>query len=98
MILAILNPNKKFTLIDRKTTFIDFLGIVKSELKLKNVVIEKQDFFNNKHTYIKHVKESLLDIKKYNIVLPNESLDPENYTIKDIRLNIKNSIQKIAHD
>ena len=50
MILAILNPNKKFTLIDRKTTFIDFLGIVKSELKLKNVVIEKQDFLNNKHT------------------------------------------------
>ena len=35
MILAILNPNKKVTLIDRKTTFIDFLEIVKSELKLK---------------------------------------------------------------
>ncbi len=48
MILAILNPNKKVTLIDRKTTFIDFLEIVKSELKLKNVVVEKQDFFDNK--------------------------------------------------
>ena len=35
IILAILNPNKKITLIDRKTTFIDFLEIVKSELKLK---------------------------------------------------------------
>ena len=35
IILAILNPNKKVTLIDRKTTFIDFLEIVKSELKLK---------------------------------------------------------------
>ena len=48
IILAILNPNKKITLIDRKTTFIDFLEIVKSELKLKNVVVKKQDFFDNK--------------------------------------------------
>ena len=50
MILAILNPNKKVTLIDRKATFIDFLKIVKSELKLKNVVVEKQDFFDNKYS------------------------------------------------
>ena len=50
MILAILNPNKKVTLIDRKTTFIDFLEIVKSELKLKNVVVEKQDFFDKKYS------------------------------------------------
>ena len=49
MILAILNPNKKVTLIDRKSTFIDFLEIVKSELKLENVVVEKQDFFDNKY-------------------------------------------------
>ena len=50
MILAILNPNKKVTLIDRKTTFIDFLDIVKSELKLKNVAVERQDFFDNKYS------------------------------------------------
>ena len=50
MILAILNPNKKVTLMDRKTTFIDFLEIAKSELKLKNVIVEKQDFFDNKHS------------------------------------------------
>ena len=50
MILAILNPNKKVTLIDRKSTFIDFLEIVKSELKLENVVVEKQDFFDNKYS------------------------------------------------
>ena len=50
IILAILNPNKKITLIDRKTTFIDFLEIVKSELKLKNVVVKKQDFFDNKYS------------------------------------------------
>ena len=50
IIVAILNPNKKITLIDRKTTFIDFLEIVKSELKLKNVVVKKQDFFDNKYS------------------------------------------------
>ena len=50
MILAILNPNKKVTLIDRKSTFIDFLEIVKSELKLENVVVKKQDFFDNKYS------------------------------------------------
>ena len=50
IIVAILNPNKKVTLIDRKTTFIDFLEIVKSELKLKNVVVKKQDFFDDKYS------------------------------------------------
>ena len=49
MIIAILNPNKKVTLIDRKSTFIDFLEIVKSELNLENVVVEKQDFFDNEY-------------------------------------------------
>lgn len=49
MIIAILNPDKKVTLIDRKSTFIDFLEIVKSELNLENVVVEKQDFFDNEY-------------------------------------------------
>ena len=52
IIVAILNPNKKVTLIDRKTTFIDFLKIVKSELKLKNVVVRKQDFFAVSYTHL----------------------------------------------
>ena len=50
IIVAILNPNKNITLIDRKTSFIDFLEIAKSELKLKNVIVKKQDFFDNKYT------------------------------------------------
>ena len=47
IILAILNPNTKVTLIDRKTTFVDFLEMAKSELKLQNVFVKKQDFFDN---------------------------------------------------
>ena len=50
VILAILNPDSNVTLLDRKTSFIDFLKLVKSELKLKNVIVKEQDFFDNKFT------------------------------------------------
>ena len=49
VILAILNPDRNVILLDRKSTFIEFLEIVKSELKLKNIVLQKQDFFDNKY-------------------------------------------------
>ena len=49
VILAILNPDRNVILLDRKSTFIEFLEIVKSELKLKNIVVQKQDFFDNKY-------------------------------------------------
>ena len=49
VILAILNPYRNVILLDRKSTFIEFLEIVKSELKLKNIVVQKQDFFDNKY-------------------------------------------------
>ncbi len=50
IILAILNPDKDVILLDRKTTFINFLEIVKSELDLTNVIVKKQDFFDVKYT------------------------------------------------
>ena len=43
IIIAILNPNTEIVLIDRKSTFIDFLTIAKSELKLENISIVKKD-------------------------------------------------------
>lgn len=43
IIIAILNPNIDVTLIDRKTTFIDFLTIAKAELNLQNINIIKKD-------------------------------------------------------
>ena len=49
VILAILNPDRHVTLLDRKSTFIEFLEIVKSELKLKNITVQKQDFFDKKY-------------------------------------------------
>ena len=49
VILAILNPDRHVTLLDRKSTFIEFLEIVKSELKLKNIIVQKQDFFDKKY-------------------------------------------------
>ena len=46
IIVAILNPEKEITLLDRKSSFIDFLSIAKAELKLNNTKIVKQDIFN----------------------------------------------------
>ena len=43
IIIAILNPNIEVVLIDRKSTFIDFLTIAKAELNLKNITIVKKD-------------------------------------------------------
>lgn len=74
------------------------IKILKKTRENKIICNGCQTKFNNKHTYIKHVKESLLDIKKYNIVLPKECLDPEDYTIEDNRQKIKNSIQQLIQD
>ena len=43
ILIALLNPNKKVILIDRKTTFIDFLLLAKAELGLNNIEIIKAD-------------------------------------------------------
>ena len=48
IIIAILNPDKEIVLLDRKTAYIDFLGIVQHDLSLNNVKIIKQDFFVKK--------------------------------------------------
>ena len=45
IIIAILNPDKEIVLLDRKSAYIDFLGIAQHDLSLKNVKIIKQDFF-----------------------------------------------------
>tara|TARA_B100001564_G_C20657673_1_gene679998 strand:+ start:2089 stop:2748 length:660 start_codon:yes stop_codon:yes gene_type:complete len=46
IIIAISNPDVEVILIDRKSTFIDFLTIAKAELNLKNVSIFKKDVLN----------------------------------------------------
>ncbi len=43
IIIAILNPDKKVILIDRKSTFIDFLLLAKAELDLGNIQIINRD-------------------------------------------------------
>jgi 16S rRNA (guanine(527)-N(7))-methyltransferase RsmG len=43
IIIAILNPDIEVSLIDRKSTFIDFLTFAKAKLNLKNVKIFKKD-------------------------------------------------------
>ena len=43
LIIAILKPNIRVDLIDRKTTFINFLSLVKAELNLENVTVIKKD-------------------------------------------------------
>ena len=48
IIIAILNPDKERVLLDRKSAYIDFLGIVQHDLSLNNVKIIKQDFFVKK--------------------------------------------------
>jgi len=48
IIIAILNPDKQIVLLDRKSAYIDFLGIVQHDLSLNNVKIIKQDFFVKK--------------------------------------------------
>ena len=48
IIIAILNPDKEIVLLDRKSAYIDFLGIVQHDLSLNNVKIIKQDFFFKK--------------------------------------------------
>ncbi len=47
IIIAISNPDVEVILIDRKSTFIDFLTIAKAELNLKNVSIFKKDVLNS---------------------------------------------------
>ena len=51
IIIAILNPDVEISLIDRKSTFIDFLTIAKAELNLKNVSILKKDILKS-NSYI----------------------------------------------
>jgi len=48
IIIAILNPDKEIVLLDRKSAYIDFLGIAQHDLSLNNVKIIKQDFFVKK--------------------------------------------------
>ena len=43
IIMAILKPNMRVDLIDRKTTFINFLSLVKAERRLENVTVIKKD-------------------------------------------------------
>ena len=44
IIIAIFNPEKEVVLLDRKSSFIDFLELAKAELMLDNVNVVKQDF------------------------------------------------------
>tara|TARA_B100000927_G_C16456548_1_gene466038 strand:- start:984 stop:1643 length:660 start_codon:yes stop_codon:yes gene_type:complete len=43
IIISILNPNKKVILIDRKSTFIDFLILAKADLGLNNIEVVQND-------------------------------------------------------
>tara|TARA_B100001057_G_scaffold315364_1_gene315471 strand:- start:1692 stop:2351 length:660 start_codon:yes stop_codon:yes gene_type:complete len=43
IIISILNPNKKVILIDRKSTFIDFLILAKEDLGLNNIEVIQKD-------------------------------------------------------
>lgn len=43
IIISILNPNKKVILIDRKSTFIDFLILAKADLGLNNIEVIQND-------------------------------------------------------
>mgnify|MGYP001424115394 CR=1 FL=1 len=43
IIISILNPNKKVILIDRKSTFIDFLILAKADLGLNNIEVIQKD-------------------------------------------------------
>jgi 16S rRNA G527 N7-methylase RsmG len=47
IIIAILNPNIEVVLIDRKSSFIDFLTIAKAELNLENITIVKKDILKS---------------------------------------------------
>lgn len=46
ILVAIFNPNKKVTLLDRKSAYIDFLNLVKAQLRLNNITVLEQDFFS----------------------------------------------------
>lgn len=48
IVVAILNPHKRVVLLDRKSTFIDFVEIAKQDLDLQNIEIVKEDFFDSK--------------------------------------------------
>ena len=66
IIISILNPDKKVVLIDRKSTFIDFLTLAKAELNLKNVevinrdVIKSQMRFNTESVLLKNFSNKLI--------------------------------------
>ena len=51
IIIALLKPNVTVNLIDRKTTFINFLLLAKAELKLKNVNVVQDDIFRKGITF-----------------------------------------------
>ena len=73
IIISILNPDKKVLLIDRKSTFIDFLTLAKAELNLKNVevinrdVIRSQMRFSTESVLLKNFSNKL--ISKMNLSL-----------------------------
>ena len=66
IIISILNPDKKVLLIDRKSTFIDFLTLAKAELNLKNVevinrdVIKSQMPFSTESVLLKNFSNKLI--------------------------------------
>ena len=66
IIISILNPDKKVLLIDRKSTFIDFLTLAKAELNLKNVevinrdVIRSQMRFSTESVLLKNFSNKLI--------------------------------------
>ena len=59
IVVAILNPHKRVVLLDRKSTFIDFVEIAKQDLDLQNIEIVKEDFFDSKF----HLDTELLYLK-----------------------------------
>lgn len=52
IIISILNPDKKVLLIDRKTSFIDFLNLARSELGLENTEVIQQDVLKSESDLI----------------------------------------------
>ena len=50
IIISILNPNKKVILIDRKSTFVDFLLLAKADLGLNNIEVIHEDVLKSQLT------------------------------------------------
>ena len=51
IVISILNPDKEVILIDRKSTYIDFLTLAKAELNLKNTKVVQRDVLKTESAF-----------------------------------------------